>query len=294
MCATAGSTPAGSARAATPSSSSPTGATAASPAGQAGLAWLELVTGLDAGLVRAASRGGRRAVAARLRRAPAAPRATWSSSRRPSTCRPTSWARSRKRASTLGRREHRRGPRGQAGALGRPLHVGLHRASPEPQDEGGAAARAADPLRPERVGPAPRSTGTRPARRASCSRSTSPARSPSTVSPRRVDAVPRERIAQSEAVRFAGLMTMPPLASRPRGGAAPLRGSPGRWRSALRATGRPRHDFSVLSMGTSQDYEVAVEEGATICGLGTCSMPEPAMAAPRRRCEGRLFYYWLN
>ena len=30
----------------------------------------------------------------------------------------------------------------------------------------------------------------------------------------------------------------------------------------------PRHEFTALSMGTSQDYEVAVEEGATIVRLG--------------------------
>jgi PLP dependent protein len=32
---------------------------------------------------------------------------------------------------------------------------------------------------------------------------------------------------------------------------------------------RPRHDFAVLSMGTSQDFEVAVEEGATVLRLGS-------------------------
>jgi PLP dependent protein len=68
-------------------------------------------------------------------------------------------------------------------------------------------------------------------------------------------------------VRFAGLMTMPPLASDPEATRP--------YFTALRELGQrlqrdwsPRHDFSILSMGTSQDFEVAVEEGATICRLG--------------------------
>jgi PLP dependent protein len=71
-----------------------------------------------------------------------------------------------------------------------------------------------------------------------------------------------------EAVRFVGLMTMPPLAASPedaRPHFAALRALAER----LTGTWSPRHVFSVLSMGTSQDYEVAVEEGATICRLGS-------------------------
>jgi PLP dependent protein len=71
-----------------------------------------------------------------------------------------------------------------------------------------------------------------------------------------------------EKVVFAGLMTMPPFAADPeeaRPHFAALRelaaGLAGQW--------SPRHDFAELSMGTSQDFEVAVEEGATICRLGT-------------------------
>jgi len=61
-------------------------------------------------------------------------------------------------------------------------------------------------------------------------------------------------------VPVAGLMTMPPLAgeaeaSRP-------------WFTALRALARER-GLEHLSMGTSQDYEVAAEEGATIVRIGT-------------------------
>jgi pyridoxal phosphate enzyme (YggS family) len=58
----------------------------------------------------------------------------------------------------------------------------------------------------------------------------------------------------------AGLMTMPPLApdaerSRP-------------WFAALRELAAAR-GLEQLSMGTSQDYPVAVEEGATIVRIGT-------------------------
>ena len=61
-------------------------------------------------------------------------------------------------------------------------------------------------------------------------------------------------------VRVVGLMTMPPLAdssedSRPHF-------------AALRELAE-RHGLEQLSMGTSQDYRVAVEEGATIVRLGT-------------------------
>ncbi|HEY1834699.1 MAG TPA: YggS family pyridoxal phosphate enzyme [Solirubrobacteraceae bacterium] len=57
-----------------------------------------------------------------------------------------------------------------------------------------------------------------------------------------------------------GLMTMPPLAgaaeaSRP-------------WFAALRELAA-RHELGQLSMGTSQDYLVAAEEGATIVRIGT-------------------------
>jgi len=61
-------------------------------------------------------------------------------------------------------------------------------------------------------------------------------------------------------VAVVGLMTMPPMtadaeASRPH--FAALRGL------------AERHGLRHLSMGTSQDYEVAVQEGATIVRLGT-------------------------
>jgi pyridoxal phosphate enzyme (YggS family) len=61
-------------------------------------------------------------------------------------------------------------------------------------------------------------------------------------------------------VPVAGLMTMPPQANDPQASR--------RWFAALRALARER-DLEHLSMGTSQDYLVAVEEGATIVRIGT-------------------------
>jgi hypothetical protein len=61
-------------------------------------------------------------------------------------------------------------------------------------------------------------------------------------------------------VPVVGLMTMPPLATDPEDNR--------RHFAALRELAE-RHGLSRLSMGTSQDYEVAVEEGATIVRLGS-------------------------
>jgi pyridoxal phosphate enzyme (YggS family) len=54
-----------------------------------------------------------------------------------------------------------------------------------------------------------------------------------------------------------GLMTMPPLGGDSR-----------RWFAELREMAQ-QHGLTQLSMGTSQDFEVAVEEGATIVRLGS-------------------------
>jgi uncharacterized pyridoxal phosphate-containing UPF0001 family protein len=61
-------------------------------------------------------------------------------------------------------------------------------------------------------------------------------------------------------VRVVGLMTMPPLTREP------ALSRP--YFEALRRLAE-RHGLAHLSMGTSQDYLVAVEEGATIVRLGT-------------------------
>jgi pyridoxal phosphate enzyme (YggS family) len=69
-------------------------------------------------------------------------------------------------------------------------------------------------------------------------------------------------------VSFAGLMTMPPLVSAP-GDARPYFSNLRDLAERLGRDWSPRHDFSVLSMGTTQDFEVAVEEGATLLRLGS-------------------------
>jgi pyridoxal phosphate enzyme (YggS family) len=61
-------------------------------------------------------------------------------------------------------------------------------------------------------------------------------------------------------VPVAGLMTMPPLAREP--------DDSRRCFAALRELGA-RHGLAELSMGTTQDYEAAVEEGATLVRIGT-------------------------
>jgi PLP dependent protein len=75
------------------------------------------------------------------------------------------------------------------------------------------------------------------------------------VAPRELDDV----IARCPA-RVVGLMTMPPLAEQPEDSR--------RWFAALAELASER-GLRHLSMGTSQDYLVAVEEGATIVRLGT-------------------------
>jgi uncharacterized pyridoxal phosphate-containing UPF0001 family protein len=61
-------------------------------------------------------------------------------------------------------------------------------------------------------------------------------------------------------VRVGGLMAMPPFAEDPEAS---------RPHFARLAELAAEHGLGRLSMGTSQDWEVAVEEGATIIRLGT-------------------------
>jgi pyridoxal phosphate enzyme (YggS family) len=61
-------------------------------------------------------------------------------------------------------------------------------------------------------------------------------------------------------VKVVGLMTMPPMAQRPEDSR--------RWFAALAELAGER-GLRELSMGTSQDYVVAAQEGATIVRLGT-------------------------
>jgi pyridoxal phosphate enzyme (YggS family) len=61
-------------------------------------------------------------------------------------------------------------------------------------------------------------------------------------------------------VPVKGLMTMPPLAEKPEAS---------RPHFARLAELAAEHNLSELSMGTTQDYEIAAAEGATIVRLGT-------------------------
>ena len=61
-------------------------------------------------------------------------------------------------------------------------------------------------------------------------------------------------------VRVAGLMTMPPFSTDPEAS---------RPHFARLAELAAEHGLERLSMGTSQDWEVAIDEGATIVRLGT-------------------------
>ncbi len=76
-----------------------------------------------------------------------------------------------------------------------------------------------------------------------------------------------ERAAAYPKVVFVGLMTMAPLVADPETARPCFRGLRElRDRLAIAFTGR--YELPELSMGMSNDYEVAVEEGATIVRLG--------------------------
>ncbi len=79
--------------------------------------------------------------------------------------------------------------------------------------------------------------------------------------------------AQCSAARMAGLMLLPPLAENPeeaRPWFVRLRGV----RDRLRDAGVPGEHLRELSMGMSHDFEVAIEEGATMVRVGTAIFGE--------------------
>lgn len=89
------------------------------------------------------------------------------------------------------------------------------------------------------------------------------------------DLVPNvEAVAALPSLRLRGLMTMPPLTTEPEGGRAYFH----RLR-ALRdflAKQTARIEWTELSMGTSVDYQVAVEEGSTLVRIGQAILgPRP-------------------
>lgn len=77
-----------------------------------------------------------------------------------------------------------------------------------------------------------------------------------------------ERLAPLERVDVRGLMTMPPFTEDPEA-SRPTFARLRELAAACADRWAGTHAFDVLSMGTSQDYLVAVEEGATIVRLGS-------------------------
>ncbi|MBN1631967.1 MAG: YggS family pyridoxal phosphate-dependent enzyme [Thermoleophilia bacterium] len=77
-----------------------------------------------------------------------------------------------------------------------------------------------------------------------------------------------ERAAAYRRVMFVGLMTMAPLVDDPEMARPCFRGLR-ELRDRLARTFTGRYELTELSMGMSNDYEVAVEEGATIVRLGS-------------------------
>ncbi len=76
------------------------------------------------------------------------------------------------------------------------------------------------------------------------------------------------KIAQLEHLRLKGLMTMPPFFDAPEK-ARPYFTALRRLRDGLAAGALNSGDFKELSMGMTGDFEVAIQEGATLVRIGT-------------------------
>jgi pyridoxal phosphate enzyme (YggS family) len=87
------------------------------------------------------------------------------------------------------------------------------------------------------------------------------------VAPAAVDAFLNEAAACPK-VRFTGLMCMPPLADEAEA-ARPYFAQTRQLAERLSTTWQGTYTFEQLSMGTSADYEVAAQEGATIVRVGS-------------------------
>jgi pyridoxal phosphate enzyme (YggS family) len=88
-----------------------------------------------------------------------------------------------------------------------------------------------------------------------------------------------EAIRQSQAVRFRGLMTLPPYFDDPER-VRPFFRRLREFRDELRDHGAFGETRGELSMGMTHDYEVAIEEGATIVRVGTAIFGEREAKAP--------------
>jgi len=85
-----------------------------------------------------------------------------------------------------------------------------------------------------------------------------------------------ERIGGLEAIQVKGLMTLPPFSDEPED-SRPYFQKLRLLRDRLEAMKIPRISMEELSMGMSADFEVAIEEGATLVRVGTAIFgPRPA------------------
>lgn len=92
-------------------------------------------------------------------------------------------------------------------------------------------------------------------------------------------------VSACENLRMLGLMVMPPLMTEPEQARVHFRAARetlARVRGELSAQILQRHPLNQLSMGTSHDFEVAIEEGATWVRIGT------DVFGPRDVVEGEL------
>jgi len=77
-----------------------------------------------------------------------------------------------------------------------------------------------------------------------------------------------ERVSKLSSIDLCGLMTVPPLTPEA-SGARPFFARLRELRDEIRRLGLVGPTFHQLSMGMSQDFEVAIEEGATLIRIGT-------------------------
>ena len=134
--------------------------------------------------------------------------------------------------------------------------LALHRPAPEPQGPPDPAARRADPLGRVRFGAGASSSATaRPTTEILVEVNVAGEEGKAGIAP----AALADFLARAP-VRVTGLMGMPPFAEDPEASRPHF--------AALRELAA-EHGLRELSMGTSQDYAVAVEEGATIVRLGS-------------------------
>ena len=206
-----------------------------------------LITGLDAARMRANLERVRERDAGAGRRDPRRGQVRRRS--RSSACSPR--PASRCSARTAPRTSRPRRPRT------RDVPLALHRPAAEPQGQADRPVRRADPLGRVRLRAAPARAPRHARRPRSSSRSTSPGRRARRASPRsELRRVPRA-LARSR----RGPDDDAAVRRRSRGQPAAISPALRELADAARA--------AQLSMGTSQDYAVAAEEGATIVRIGT-------------------------